>query len=553
MFNERRAANRKQEAKEKLVQSRNATSSNNKRLNDHNNRDRSMYNNRNYQRPPKRNYSDISNEPYTNKRFSNNHISQNGNRYTHNNNNNYKDKQHSYNSYNHNNEGRSNRDGRYEKIKAVPLESLKLPDSKWDKAPEKLKGLSARFAKSVGIFSSPNYNSLDTLSNENILKLIEQQKKLMQLKKDKLSQQRLLSINDSKISKRVILKGIDFEKNAPQSIHNFFESFLASIVIPNVSYEDLNLTTNVDGDSLIVDCASSLIATTIMSFNSKYISELDTTFEIERPGDYVEYVKSFKENETNETNDESNNKNNETAEEIEDKEDGIKDIDIVEEIIETSTLCCVNNIPKEIDNLKFRKILQKYGNLHSAVLLLDKISYENCDTAFFSFNEDQKSTQKILNEISKNEKWNCFLVCKNKKNNYYQSVDLTRNNLDEYIDSITFDISAHKITSTIQILNVISLDDLMDNEKAKKVSDIFEQELGQMNGFEKLVLIKPPNDFKIYQVDEIQPEFGRIFVKFKSPKDAKLCLENLCGRYFHNRILLGSYVDDTDSNIFFKN
>lgn len=546
MFNERRAANRKQEAKEKLSQSRNATLSSNTRLND--NKDRSTYNNRNYQRPQKRNYSDISNDPYANKRFNNN-----GNRYAYNSN--YRDKQHSYNnSYNHRNEGRFNREGKNEKIKIVPLESLQLQDSKWDKAPEKLKGVSARFAKSVGIFSSPNYNSLDTLNNDNILKLIEQQQKLMQLKKDKLSQQRILNINDSKISTRVIIKGLNFEKTPPQSIHNFFESFLASIVIPNVSYEDLSLTTNVNANTLIVDCSSSLIATTIMSFNSKYIPELDITFEIERPGDYIEYIKNFETDRTiKKSNDDENTENIENIEKIKDKEDDRKDTDIVEEIIETSNLFCVNNIPKGMDDIQFRKTLQKYGNLHSAILLLDKISYENCDTAFFSFNEDQKSTQKILNEISKNEKWNCFLVCKNTKNGYYQSVDLTRNNLEEYIDTKTFEISAHKITSTIQILNAISLDDLMDNEKVKQTSDIFEQELSQMNGFEKLVLITPPNDFKIYQVDEIQPEFGRIFVKFKSPKDAKICLENICGRYFHNRIIIGAYVDDTDSNVFFKN
>lgn len=448
-----------------------------------------------------------------------------------------------------NNDNRHNTNPRHDNknLPIVPLTSLKPSDSRWDKHPTRLEGMSAKFAKSSGVFSSPSKNSLDKLTNENILALIEQQKVLEKLKLDRLSKQKVPGPTDSKISRRVILKDIQFDKTSPQRIHNFLESFLKSAIIPNVAYEDLELTTETSADSLIINCASSLVASLIMAFNGKHITDLNISLTIERPGDYIEVTKAP------EIVQSTNNKSNH---EDENKEKVVESTEIIEQIIETSTLCCVNNIPSNMTTKTFIEILSKYGKLTSAVVLLDKVSYDCCGLGFFSFDTvtlNENPMDKLLVSISNNEGWTCFPICKNQPNEYFQGVDLTLTNIRDLVDSKSLDISRHKPSSTIQLFNIISLEDVINDIKYKQVYDAFHSELSQMKGFEKMVLVKPPEDFKTYKIDDIQSEYGRIFAKFETPKDARLCLDKTCGRYFHSRLIIGGHIDDLDYQNYFNN
>lgn len=427
---------------------------------------------------------------------------------------------------------RGNARGRNDSVPVQALESFKMADTEWDKFPPRLKGMSARFAKSAGVFSSRSDSILDNLTDSNIESLIKQQENLLKMRNSRLDTQRILGPTESKLSKQIIVKGIDFSITTPQSVQKYFESFLASVVIPDVSYEELALTTEVEEDKLLVDCATSLVATTLMSFHSKYITEIEATPIIERPHDFIEVIET--------KNSVGNNAESETEEP-----------EVLEQISETAGLCCVNNIPEEITNGKFKEILHKYGNLHSAVLLIGKVTYECCGVAFFSFRDTKKPLQETLKDIADEEKWNCFPACKNNRNHYFQKGDINVANIRDFIDTKTKDISKHQSTSTIQLLNGISVEDSLDSAKCKQVKDVFEEELSQMNGFEKLVLVTPTEGFRIQQIDEVQPEFGRVLVSFKTPKDAETCLNKICGRYFHGRVIIGGFLDDSDyKNLF---
>lgn len=412
--------------------------------------------------------------------------------------------------------------GRNDAGPIVPLDSLGMTNSQWDKYPAKLKGMSARFAKSAGVFSSRSESSLEQLTEENIVNLIKQQNNLLKMRKSRLGTQRIMGPTESKLSKRVIVKGVDFDKVAPQSVQKFLESFLASVVIPDVSYEDLTLTSTVEGGTLVIDCTTSLVATTLVSFNSKHIPELEANLIVERPGDYIEIADS------------------------QNQEESLPDVEVLEQIVETSGLCCANNIPEDMSNGKFKEILQKYGNLRSAILLIGKVTYECCGVAFFSFYSTKKSINETIEDINKEEKWDCFLACKNQTNEYSQQCDIKVANVKDFIDTKSKDITKHKVTSTIQLLNSISIEDALDDTKYNQVKDAFEEELSQLSGYEKLVLVRPSQGFRIQQIDEVQPEFGRILVTFKTPKDAEACLNKVCGRYFHGRVIMGGFLDDLD-------
>jgi hypothetical protein len=436
--------------------------------------------------------------------------------------------------YNNSNFGNSKNDYKnnqnLEAIKIYPLESLRIKDTRWDLNNPMLKGMSARFAKSMGVFSSPSDNKLADLKESEIDELLRKQENFEKIRKKRVDQYKLPGPNDSKLSKKVIFEGIDFKKITPQTVHKYLENLLASTVIPNVSYEDLALTTTVKDDEnvLEVECVSSLVATTLVSFHMKYIDEFQCKLTVNRPHEYISYSNL-------------DDENDETC-------DSIK-----EEIVECSNLVVVNNLPLEVSITTIKEKLSKYGKLHSLVTLIDKLTYESNGVAFFSFKnslDSEKNLKNILSEILSNEGWNCYLACENAKNDYKQKINVTLENIRELIDFKTNDISRHQITSTIQLHNAISMTDLLDSIKYNKTYEAFKTELSQLQGFENMVLIKPPEGFRL-QVDEVQPEYGRIYVKFKSAKNAKTCLQKICGRKFHDRLIFGGYLDDADYKRFF--
>ena len=66
-----------------------------------------------------------------------------------------------------------------------------------------------------------------------------------------------------------------------------------------------------------------------------------------------------------------------------------------------------------------------------------------------------------------------------------------------------------------------------------------------MRGFKDIKVIKPPKDVKSITPEEFVPEYGRVYIKFEKPKAASSALTQICGRFFNNRLLLGSYLDDS--------
>lgn len=285
---------------------------------------------------------------------------------------------------------------------------------------------------------------------------------------------------------------------------------------------------NKEQKCLEIDCLSSLVATTLISFNMKYVKELDSTLIVERPYDYIAQLHTVQYASEDSTRD---------------SEDSVK-----EEIKEFSDLICVNNLPLQISIQSVKEKLLKYGTLQSLVLLIDKLTYESNGNGFFSFKDlksDGKKSKDIIAEISENEGWSCFLACENPKNHYYQDTIITLNNINDLVELKTHEISRHEKTSIIQLLNVVSIQEFSNLEKLDQVTKIFESELSQLAGFQELLMVKPPEGFNL-QNDELQPEYGRIYVKFKSQKEAQYALNTLCGRKFHNRHILGSYLDDFD-------
>lgn len=471
--------------------------------------------------------------------------------------------------YNGNNRYRDNDRLANNNVRAAPLESFKLGNSRWDVANPKLEGISAKFVKSVGIYSSPSTNKLGELNDETIKELVMKQKQLQKLRRIKIEGQKLVGPANSQVSKMVVLKGIDLDKTSPQDVQKFLENFFASTVIPKVSPADAKLTVAIDKEenSLIIECASSLMATALMSFNMKYVDELGKTLMVRRPYEYIEQhsdrisLENGKRKDPEDVEEGGVNTGNEIKrDDPEDDErndcklkNNNRENTVVEEIIETSALLCINGLPVDTAKNFIREKLLTYGELLSMVTLQDRLNHNLTGTVFCSFRkfkDEDKDLKKIIGEISSDNKWNCFQACVNPKYEYHQDIDLTVHNIREMVSSKREEISVHQETSTIQLLNAISFADLMEKEKAQETLGIFKSEISKLEGFEKISLVNVPEGFR-YKIDKIRPEYGRIFVKFTTPKNAKSCLHKVCGRFYHNRIILGGYVDDCDYRKYF--
>lgn len=565
-------------------------------------------------------------------------------------------------------------------VKVQPLMSFKPKDTKWDITHPRLVGFLAKFVKTNGVFPTPGSVSVDSLTDEAIAELKEKQKKLEEERINSMGSQKLPSPLAAKVSRTVIFKGYDIEKHTLQAFHKYLENFLASTVIPNVSYEDLEITSRAEEDRVVVECVKSIVATTLISFNMKRIDKFDCVVLVKRPFEYIQLVKDLadtkeevkeeggddddeedddddddddgdedddddgdeqnddcagdqddhandikdkadtqnvendgekeesisekvRENlnttteqkseekpatnnsdnqavETDDNRKESDEVSNEETKEqktvtddvavageniVEDKQGEVESeeskeaepadssVRILDEIVETASLVCVNNLDPELGNHEITEILTKYGTLHSLAVLIDKITYDSNGVGFFQFKKLKDPTKKltdVLAEISANEKWKCFLACENPKNDYYQNVELTVDNVKEYVDIKSQDISRRCMSNTIQLLNLVSLAELSDSSILDMVENELRTELAKLNGFEKMYFVRPGINFKA-QSDEINPEFGRVYAKFSSSKQARACLNKICGKFFRGRLVLGSYIDEADYSNYF--
>lgn len=454
------------------------------------------------------------------------------------------------------------RDGRRQNFKAPPLATLYPNPSLWDIVPDRVKGMSARFAKSVGLFTASS-NILKDFTDEKIKELLDKQAYLERVRKD-AKPVVSIPLTNALYSRMIVVKNGELS-----SVRSYMEDFLTSSVIPGVSYEDIGLTFEEIDDIVVVECVNDTIATTLMSLNGKIIGEKIVI--VERHPEYVadaivnsssEDIKSTDKTpandketgesnnreetlktESGETNDKPANKvtqvteinNNKTSTE------STANSGPAEVIMNKTSLICANNA-EILSTQEYISILSKYGNLYSFVCLLDKLSYDSNGTLFFSFKSSEKPIQEIIDEMSKTLKWNFSLPCHSK---YKQSETLTLRNLRQFVDAKTETVTAHAITKTIQLINIISLADSINDFHYKKTFETFEEELQKMPGFVDFMLVAPTPEFKP-TIDVIRPEYTRLYIKFDDAKNSTACLESLCGRTYNGRLILGGYIDELD-------
>lgn len=410
-----------------------------------------------------------------------------------------------------------------------PLEELRVKNSLWDKVPDDLKGLSAKFAKSSGLFSSPSDNTEKKLTKDEVQFLLEfQDSKQFETynnnrdHNNNLIGRKLLSLSSSFVSKRVYITELDFQKVSIDILETYFQDIFKRVSILNISQEQLTFSTVLDelNQRYIITCSNSLIATIFVAFNGKFVSEFGTKIMVNRPDDYIQDSSILPINLSSE---------------------------IKNEINENSNLCCINNIPDNIETAEMKQILSKYGTLKSLVVLSDKITHKSLGIILFEF---KLPIPKITKKITECESFNCFHPCINTTNEYYQNLTITMENIKDYLNkNEPSKISKVKPSAIVQLLNCFSISDILNDEKYKKYYDILFSTMSKAPGFIQLNIPRPRSQQEI--IDNAATIYGKVYIKFDSEINASECLKNTCGRYFYNRMVLGTYIDYHEYNSIF--
>lgn len=380
----------------------------------------------------------------------------------------------------------------------LKLSDLKPANSGWGKTAKGLEGVSALKAKAVGLFAAPGAKLDPKLTPEDIKKRLDTNIVMV----GKPIEDSPLTPLHSKVSKVVIIKNIGDVSLA------IISSFLKNY-IKNFGYQDdVELIISSSNKDIIVETPDSILATILFSLAGKNIVELGSSpLELQRPNEFIQF-------------DDPLNSNNELS----------------DSLTESPRLLCCNNLPGELvsrDELLTK--LTKYGELKSLKV------FGNMNTMFLEYKTPEISD--IIKILREKESLNVFPVCVNNDTNYIQIVRLTSSNFRQLVSNKTPEMTRHKESAMIQFLNMITIDDLMNTETYHFICKTLESDFSTFDGFVKLEIPKPNEKPTL---NDMNLKYGKVLVKFESPKQATICLRALSGKLFCNRTVIGGYIDELD-------
>ncbi|KAH3665878.1 hypothetical protein OGAPHI_004067 [Ogataea philodendri] len=390
--------------------------------------------------------------------------------------------------------------------------------SLWDKPAEGFEGVSAARAKACGLFTEPGASSRSTDKSE-IQRLLSHATTNY---RSSAFQDSKLTPLDSRMAKKLVLTA-DFAVVRPERVKKYLENFLLTNTIPNVSYDNvkLDLQPTADRNRMIVNTTRSMVATVLFALTGTDVPELNTMLTFDRPNEYVVF----------------------------DPQDKTVPDEPLDEVIECNQLYAVRNVPFGTPREALVDLLKPFGKLRSLTQLLDKLSYESKGIAFFELLSDDSNVLDRLQElVIDDQELEVIKVCENSKHHYTQSAILSAETLFPTLQS-TEKISKHAVSKVVQFINCLPVEDLVDSVRYNDFKVAFETECALHGQFEKVVIPKPPADFRPGMAT--RPEVGRIYVKFVSEEDASKCVSSLAGRSFNGRTILAAYFDeeDFDSNL----
>lgn len=219
------------------------------------------------------------------------------------------------------------------------------------------------------------------------------------------------------------------------------------------------------------------------------------------------------------------------------------DPDVVSSYVpDTLNKLCIRNIPAYLTEDQVIELLTAFGKPKAFILVKDRTTEESRGVAFVEYAEPASANEPALHTL------NGMDVGGNKLKVTKASSGSTQvANFDVGITAISGLASqASKETEksrVLQLLNMVTPDDLMDNDEYEEICDDVREECSKLGQVLNLKVPRPSGGSR-------QPAgVGKIFVKFDSPASAHKALTALAGRKFADRTVVTTYFPEENFDV----
>lgn len=438
-------------------------------------------------------------------------------------------------------------------IKTPTLSDMRVIDSKWGVKPKGFENVTAQRAKLSGLFPLPGYSRpVDLTKLEGVNGVGEQEMLIDTSKIDPID-----SINAT----RLIVKDIDFEKIDYLKVADYFNSFLKK-----VDHEKLSPSNNIqskrktkDDRNLIIEFKNNVAATIAFTLNGRSIKkreikivqqkdeedagpevdevdddEEEILLNIARPGEYiVQCLSPYKE---------------------------IKDNDIEDNVVDNPRKITLIVSP-ELTETQLIENLRQLGSIKGFELLRELGTKESLGIAFVEFYVDPKEYSKTIKAFSVIDKlihklenepyiekvfYSCLSVVEGVKTSI-QDCPVNFNTLKLLVKNEN--VSTHPKLKVIQLLNIVTARDLVDDANFHFIHNDITQEVEKFGKVKSVKIPRPANDYTPGIVQFSQPGLGKVYVEFVDENVALNAIMGLAGRQYNDRTVLCAFYDHDD----FKN
>ncbi|KAI5951819.1 hypothetical protein KGF54_004894 [Candida jiufengensis] len=399
------------------------------------------------------------------------------------------------------------------------IDEIKVIDSRWGVKPKGFEQVSAPRAKLSGLFPLPGYpRPVDFTKLEGLIK------DRLSNTNDILNEVSKIDPIDSRVAKTLIVNNI--EEINYLKIVEFFNDYLKMIDFEQSSSNNIHSKRKLKDDkTLIIEFNNSECATIINSLNGTDLlfnayknddiprKEISDKYKlsISRPHEYV----------------------------VQDEPDNSEDVN---EIVKDSPRKISVLIASSISNNEALEEFQKIAPLQGFHYYRQKGTKEPLGLIEIEFREQLPNILNQLKDISFVN--NAFFACKTENETPVQKGPINHHTLTKFVNNDL--VQPRKNSTVIQLINVVSSKDLIDDSNFKFINEDIKSEAKKFGNIKSMKIPRPANDFTpgLQQFDV--PGLGKIFIEFEDSESALKAIMELSGRSYNDRTVLASYFDDQD-------
>ncbi|KAL1889555.1 hypothetical protein Sste5346_008803 [Sporothrix stenoceras] len=211
-------------------------------------------------------------------------------------------------------------------------------------------------------------------------------------------------------------------------------------------------------------------------------------------------------------------------------------------VVDTPNKISITNIPPYLTDEQVTELLVAFGELRAFVLAKDRSSDESRGIAFCEYVEPA-STEIAIQGLNGMDLGDRKLRVQKASVGIAQAagMELGVNAMSMLAGTVAVD--ATDVSRVVQLLNMVTADELVDNEDYEEIRDDVREECEKFGKVTGLKVPRPSGGSRQ------SAGVGKIFVKFETPDMATKALKALAGRKFSDRTVIATYFPEENFEV----